>query len=141
MAASAVIIKGVKHLMGRPRPPLVDVLGPLDRSYAFPSGHTLYSTVFFGLVAGLLLARTENHLKRALIVLGWLVASAVVGVSRLYLGYHWLTDVVASWALAVAVLACAAAASAVLRKHPLPLPAALGRGGGLDGPVRAGAGS
>ena len=141
MAASAVIIKGVKHLMGRPRPPLVDVLGPLDRSYAFPSGHTLYSTVFFGLVAGLLLSRTHHRAGRALIVLGWVAASAVVGISRLYLGYHWLTDVVASWALAVAVLACAGAAASVLTKHPFPVPAALRRRGGLDGPVRAGAGS
>jgi undecaprenyl-diphosphatase len=141
MAVSAVLIKGLKLLMERPRPPAPDVLGPLDSSFAFPSGHTLYSTVFFGLVAGLLLARTQVRTQRVLIVLGWVVASAVVGVSRLYLGYHWLTDVVASWTLAVAVLACAAAASAALRKHPLPVPPALRREPGLDGPPRVGAGS
>lgn len=141
MAASAVLIKGLKLLMERPRPPAPDVLGPLDSSYAFPSGHTLYSTVFFGLVAGLLLARTEVRAQRVLIVLGWVVASAVVGVSRLYLGYHWLTDVVASWSLAVAVLAGAAAASAVLRKHPRVVPRALRPEPRLDGRPRAGAGS
>ena len=141
MVAAAVIIKGLKHLMERQRPPAPDVLGPLDTSYAFPSGHTLYTTVFFGLVAGLLLARTQDRTRRVLVVLGWVVASALVGVSRLYLGYHWLTDVVASWTLAVGVLACAAAAWAILQKHPFPVPHAVRRRFGVDADPSPGAGS
>lgn len=141
MGAAGALSIGLKHLVGRQRPPAADVLGPLDSSFAFPSGHTLFSTVFFGLVAGLLLARTGSRAARVLVVLGWVVASAVVGATRLYLGYHWLTDVVASWALAIAVLACAAAAWTVCRERPLRLPAALRRGDGLDGQPDSRAGS
>jgi undecaprenyl-diphosphatase len=141
MSAAAVVIIGLKHLVGRLRPPAPDVLGPLDSSFSFPSGHTLYSTVFFGLVAGLLLTRTRDRSRQVLVVLGWVVASAVVGASRIYLGYHWLTDVVASWTLALAVLAVAAAAWSVLRRHPLPVPEGLERRFGLDAHLRVGAGS
>lgn len=141
MGMTAVVIKSLKHLVGRHRPPASDVLGPLDSSFAFPSGHALYTTVFFGLVAGLLLARTRSRAGRVLVVLGWVLASAVVGASRVYLGYHWLTDVVASWALAMAVLACAAAAWRVCREHPLPSPAAFQRAAALDDRPVARAGS
>ena len=141
MGAAGALSIGLKHLMARQRPPAADVLGPLDPSYSFPSGHTLFSTVFFGLVAGFLLTRATGRTHRVLVVSGWVVASAVVGATRLYLGYHWLTDVMASWALAVAVLACAAAAWTVCRQHPMQLPTALRRGGGLDGRPVARAGS
>lgn len=141
MGVAAVLTVGLKHLVGRHRPPAPDVLGPLDSGFAFPSGHTLFSTVFFGLVAGLLLARTRGRAARVLVVLGWVVASAAVGASRLYLGYHWLTDVVASWTVAVAVLAAAAAAWAVLRHHPIPLPSSLRRYERLDVHPVGGAGS
>jgi undecaprenyl-diphosphatase len=141
MGTAGALSIGLKHLMARQRPPAADVLGPLDSSFSFPSGHTLFSTVFFGLVAGLLLTRTTGRTSRVLVVSGWVVASALVGVTRLYLGYHWLTDVVASWALAVAVLACAAAAWAVFRQHPVQVATAPRHGGGLDDRPVARAGS
>jgi membrane-associated phospholipid phosphatase len=137
MGTAAVLTVVLKHFVGRPRPPAADVLGPLESSFSFPSGHTLFSTVFFGLVAGLLVARARRGTARALIVLAWVGASGAVGLSRLYLGYHWLTDVVASWTIAVAVLAVAAAGWRLLRTHPLPVPRFVPRfllsGTGLDG--------
>ena len=116
MAVSAALTLGVKHLVARGRPPAAVVLGPVDTGYSFPSGHTLFSTVFFGLVALLVADRLAGRRGgRGLAVLGWVLASLVVGASRVYLGYHWFTDVAAGWVLGVLVLALAVAGLAVLR--------------------------
>ena len=120
MGVSAAATVGLKDLIGRLRPPAPLVLGPVDTGFAFPSGHTLNSTVFFGLVAGLVLLRVRGWWARLAVIAAWVAASLAVGVSRIYLGYHWLTDVLAGWALAVGILAAAAALCLVLlapRRH------------------------
>lgn len=108
MTVGAIATLVVKHVVARTRPPASVMLGPVDTGFSFPSGHTTYSTVFFGLVAALLLARRIGAAPRVGIVLGWVLASGGVGLSRLYLGYHWMTDVLAGWSLATAVLALGA---------------------------------
>jgi undecaprenyl-diphosphatase len=140
MAAAALLTVGLKHLIGRHRPPAADVLGPLDSGYAFPSGHTLFSTVFFGVVAGLLLTRLEGRRTRLLVVAGWAGVSAAVGASRVYLGYHWLTDVLASWTLAAAILTLGATAWVIFRREQIPAPTPRQRFG-VDADTVAGAGS
>lgn len=109
MAVTGGLTLAVKHVVSRPRPAPALMLGPIDTGFSFPSGHTLYSTVFFGLVAGLLWQRWERRWTRVLVVAGWGLMSGGVGLSRLYLGYHWLTDVLAGWTIGVGVLALAAA--------------------------------
>ncbi|CCH76091.1 conserved membrane hypothetical protein [Nostocoides japonicum T1-X7] len=105
----AALIVGVKHLVARPRPPAYLVSGPPDTTYSFPSGHTLSSTIFFGLAAALVVLATRRRWARAAAVLGWFVASVAVALSRVLLGYHWMTDVLAGWLLGVTVLAVACA--------------------------------
>lgn len=83
-------------------------LGPLIGSYAFPSGHTLNSTVCYGLIALLLAVRFRRPLQRAGIVIGWLGLCAAVALSRIYLGYPWLTDVVGGFCIGLVVLALTA---------------------------------
>jgi undecaprenyl-diphosphatase len=109
MVVGSALTLGLKHVVGRARPPASTMLGAFDSGYSFPSGHTAFSTVFFGLVAGLLLRGATSAARRWLVGSGWVVVSAAIGASRLYLGYHWLTDVLAAWALAVGVLAVTAA--------------------------------
>ncbi len=104
MSASLLLTIAVKGLIGRDRPPAVDVLGPQSTGYAFPSGHTLNATVFVGLVAALLLMWLRRPWVRAVAVIGCAVVAVGVGLSRVYLGYHWLTDVMAGWSLGLAVL-------------------------------------
>ncbi|HEV7146913.1 MAG TPA: phosphatase PAP2 family protein [Pedococcus sp.] len=115
MAVTGGLTLVVKHLMSRPRPTPALMLGPVDTGFSFPSGHTLYSTVFFGLVAGLLWQRWARRSSRVLVVAGWGLMSGGVGLSRLYLGYHWLTDVLAGWAIGIGLLAVAAATVLWLR--------------------------
>lgn len=141
MGAAAVLTVGLKHVIGRQRPPAADVLGPLDSGYAFPSGHTLFSTVFFGVVAGLLLTKLDGRRARLLVVAGWVGVSAAVGASRIYLGYHWLTDVLASWTLAVMILTAGAAAWRTFRGGRRPPHPPRRPGLGVDGDTVAGAGS
>ncbi|MCW2799435.1 MAG: phosphatidic acid phosphatase [Aeromicrobium sp.] len=104
MSVSVGLTVGVKLLVGRPRPGAADRLGPVDHSYSFPSGHTLNSTVFLGLAVILLLPLIRGRIRRTATVLGGTLLAIAIGWSRVYLGYHWTTDVIASWLLAAAVL-------------------------------------
>lgn len=93
-----------KAVVGRPRPPLTDAVPPYEYAFSFPSGHTLNSTVIAGLVAYLLLRRLRSTLARAATILGAVLWALAMGVSRVFLGHHWLTDVVFAWLLGLAWL-------------------------------------
>jgi undecaprenyl-diphosphatase len=113
----AALTLALKHVVGRARPPASVMLGVFDSGYSFPSGHTAFSTVFFGLVAGLLLRGAPSARRRWLVLSGWVATSAAIGATRLYLGYHWLTDVLAGWTLAVCVLSVTAAAVMLVERR------------------------
>jgi undecaprenyl-diphosphatase len=87
-------------------------------SPAFPSGHATDAAGFF-LAAAFVLAITIAHRRRIqlLVVAAGVVLAALVGVSRLVLGVHWPSDVVAGWALgtAIAIAAVVIAWSATTR--------------------------
>lgn len=104
MAFTAMFSFVIKHLVGRPRPPAAEFMMGPDGSYSFPSGHTFGSAVFILVIAYLLLSRHTSTLRRAAAVIAAAVLIPAVAISRLYLGYHWLSDVMASMALAVVVL-------------------------------------
>ena len=96
--AAAVLSPVLKHLIGRPRPPVDDRLLEVT-SPAFPSGHSLGASALIGIVAVVVCGRM---VQRWAIRLTALLAAAfvlVVGLSRVYLGVHWPTDVLAGWAL------------------------------------------
>ncbi|MGN7190570.1 phosphatase PAP2 family protein [Curtobacterium sp. MCBA15_004] len=94
-----------KDLIGRARPPLSDAVPPYEHSPSFPSGHTLNATVVVGTIVYLLILRQSRTVTRVwTIVVGTLFVLSV-GVSRVFLGHHWTTDVLAAWALGLAWLA------------------------------------
>lgn len=97
-----VLSDAVKHLVGRTRPPVeLRMLGV--GGFAFPSGHTIKAMVVWGAAALLLGAMARGRARTAIHAIGALVIVGV-GLSRLYLGVHWATDVVAGWALGAAWL-------------------------------------
>lgn len=104
MAGSVTWIVVLKGLVGRSRPRAVDRLGPVDHSYSFPSGHTLDSAVLLGLVLLFLVPLIGPPAYRWLTGVAAVALAVGIGLSRLYLGYHWATDVTASWLLAFAWL-------------------------------------
>jgi undecaprenyl-diphosphatase len=103
------LVELLKVATGRARPPTEGVLGAPVFDYSFPSGHTASGTVLYVLAALLLaLTETQNSTRRLLIVAGSVVG-CLIGWSRVYLGYHWFTDVVGAWLLAAAVTSIAMA--------------------------------
>lgn len=113
LAVAAVFaVNGLKLLFHRARPPLVDVIDPTRLSFSFPSGHTIGATA--GLGSAIILAteswvRTraagrEGTLHAWAIALGiWAVLAFLTGVGRVLAQKHWVTDVVASWCLGLAL--------------------------------------
>ncbi len=92
LAASTLM----KSYFDRPRPDLVPH-GSIVYSESFPSGHSMLSAVAY-LTIGALLARVQPQRRLSLFVLGVaLCLTLAVGFSRVYLGVHWPTDVVAGW--------------------------------------------
>lgn len=94
----ALVCSLLKHLFARPRPELVSHLVDVS-SASFPSGHAMNSAVTY-LTLGVLLARVEPDRRKTAYLLGAaILLTLLVGVSRVYLGVHWPTDVLAGWAV------------------------------------------
>lgn len=91
------IMVGLKAITERARPPAADALVH-ESSWSFPSGHAMMSAIVLGLVAVTVFWNTGWRWVL------WLagLASLVIGLSRVYLGAHWLSDVVAGWVIGIA---------------------------------------
>jgi membrane-associated phospholipid phosphatase len=103
--SSGITNELVKNLIQRPRPPLevVDVFAVL-KSYSFPSAHVMFYTILFGFIWYLTYTLLKPSLLRS-IVLGFLgVFILLVGVSRIYLGQHWASDVLGAYLLGGLIL-------------------------------------
>jgi undecaprenyl-diphosphatase len=68
-----------------------------EQTFSFPSGHSLFSMVLYGLIAYTLVTRRSRPGRRMLIVLCAAAMIACIGLSRIYLGVHWPTDVLAGY--------------------------------------------
>lgn len=98
VAGAMVLSFGIKYGIERPRPDLVPH-GTEVYTASFPSGHATGSAATY-LTLGALLARFQERRRLKLFILAYAVAlTLLVGLSRLYLGVHWPSDVLAGWTL------------------------------------------
>ncbi|MDQ2758549.1 MAG: phosphatase PAP2 family protein [Actinomycetota bacterium] len=104
-AGSLAMTVAGKDLTGRTRPPLDLAVPPYETSPSFPSGHALNSVVVTGVVVYLVLLHLHRKRTRTTVVVAGLVFALAIGLSRVFLGHHWLTDVVAGWLLGLGWLA------------------------------------
>jgi len=115
---SGVIVSTLLKLgFDRPRPDLVPH-GQVVYTSSFPSGHSMLSAVVF-LTLGALLATGQSNLRvRAYLIVLAVFLTGIVGVSRVYLGVHWPTDVLAGWTAGAAwALLCWAVAGRLRRRR------------------------
>jgi membrane-associated phospholipid phosphatase len=104
MATGVIIAQVLAPIVRHPRPPIgLMLLGP-DHSYSFPSGHVLGASDFFLLLAFLLASRRQ---QKGFTIIAFVIAALGIALqvaSRLYLGYHWISDTTASVALSLVVV-------------------------------------
>jgi undecaprenyl-diphosphatase len=105
-AAAETINWVLKHLVARTRPGLFEEIATLH-TYRFPSGHAMTGAAVYGMI-GVVLAREHPRWRPALSVA---VPALVflIGLSRIFLGVHWPTDVLAGWAAGMTLLLVGAA--------------------------------
>jgi membrane protein DedA with SNARE-associated domain/membrane-associated phospholipid phosphatase len=110
-ALIAVFVPDIKAWTHRPRPP--DPITPAG-GFAFPSGHSAQGTLYTWLAITLALRVVPGIKRRSLVISAGIILTVLIGLSRVYLRVHWLSDVSSGWALGVSCYAAAAAAVLVI---------------------------
>ncbi|MBA3633505.1 MAG: phosphatase PAP2 family protein [Acidobacteria bacterium] len=115
MAGAVILNFALKVSFGRVRPvPFFDT--PLPDSYSFPSGHALYAACFYGVLAWLIATRIQNKSLRILVWSLAVLLALLIGLSRIYLGVHYPSDVIAGYAAAIVWILTVILADFTLKK-------------------------
>ena len=91
-----------KFIFTRERPVGINII--TENGYSFPSGHSMIGVAFYGFLAYMFLHSHKSRKKRLLIICFFIVLAILIGISRIYLGVHYASDVLAGFALSLAYL-------------------------------------
>lgn len=100
VAGSSGLTAVFKAVLGRSRPPLAHAVAAAD-GYAFPSGHAATAVAALGVLAYLCTVRLASRAARIAVWAAAAMLAALVGISRVYLGVHWVTDVAGGWVFGI----------------------------------------
>jgi undecaprenyl-diphosphatase len=106
----------LKELFARPRPFFVDPLLPVT-GYSFPSGHAMVALVAYGMLAYFAILALRSWQARAAVVLGTSLLVLLIGFSRMYLGVHYFSDVLAGFAAGGVWLSALITAMEIIRRR------------------------
>jgi len=105
IVGAMILNEAFKVYFHRARPKVPWSIGD-EHTFSFPSGHSLFSMVLYGLIAYMVLGRRGRRLRHVLVGIAAVAVVIGIGLSRIYLGMHWPTDVLAGY-LTGAVWLCA----------------------------------
>lgn len=115
MAGEMILLFWLKTSFRRARPePFFDF--PLPSSYSFPSGHAFASFCFYGILAWLITARLQNRRLKITVWTTTVILVFLIGISRIYLGVHFPSDVVAGYAVGLIWVVTVALADFLLHR-------------------------
>lgn len=97
-----VVNQAFKFLVQRPRPEGFRLIA--ESGYSFPSGHSMIAMGFYGLLAWMAWSYERDPVVRRVSVIGFSTVVVLVGISRIYLGVHYASDVIAGFCLSFAWL-------------------------------------
>jgi len=106
----------LKLLYDRPRPDIVEHL-VTTHTASFPSGHATMSTVVYLTLAALIIRLVQERAARIYVLSVAIFMAVAVGLSRVYLGVHWPSDVAAGWALGAAWASLSSLVLSLLRRR------------------------
>ncbi len=106
MASTAFSLGILKEFFMRARPDdsaglILGFLKPIVNDPSFPSGHAGMAAAFFVVLAYFLLPKIGSRMKRELMIIACVLAVFAIGLSRLVLNVHWISDVIAGWSLGI----------------------------------------
>ena len=91
----------LKHVFIRPRPDILRLVS--ETGYSFPSGHSMISMALYGAFALLAWKNMSSIKSKIITTMVCLALIAMIGFSRIYLGVHYITDVIGGWCLGLAI--------------------------------------
>lgn len=103
-AGAGLLVRFGKATVGRERPP-VEFRLVTETNESFPSGHALASAAIIGVVLVVLVPGIKSRAARVWVIVGAGLFVLAIGLSRVYLGVHWATDVIGGWVTGLAWLA------------------------------------
>ncbi|WP_216839298.1 phosphatase PAP2 family protein [Caulobacter sp. S45] len=117
---ASILNASLKSLLHRPRPELVPHLAAVSNA-SFPSGHAMISAAIY-LTIGAMLAETQRRRSTRIFLMSFAgLLVLLIGISRIYLGVHWPSDVLAGWCLGTVWALAVFAVNRTLRARKLPI--------------------
>lgn len=102
LALSATVNYIIKQIIQRPRPTGHRIIE--ESGYSFPSGHSMVSMAFYGFLIYLIYLKVSNKYLKAALITALVILIFSIGISRIFLGVHYTTDVIAGYGVAIVYL-------------------------------------